>query len=133
MKITKQARREAKQLYRSCAVGGLLDENRARQAVVQVLSAKPRGYLAVLTHFQRLLKLDAERHLARVESADQLSPELQAEVTSSLERRYGKGLTFQFTHQPALLGGMRVQVGSDVFDGSVRARLNAVREAFETA
>ena len=38
MKITKKAKREAKQLYRFCLVNGLLDENRARQ----VVQAHPR-------------------------------------------------------------------------------------------
>jgi F-type H+-transporting ATPase subunit delta len=133
MKISKQARRGAKQLYRSCLVNGLLDENSARQAVNQLLVAKPRGYLAIVTHFQRLLKLDAERRLARVESAEPLSAPIQAELKANLERRYGGGLTFQFSQTPALLGGVRVQVGSDVYDGSIRARLNEVREAFESA
>ena len=69
MKISKQARREAKQLFRSCLVDGLLEENWARQAVDQLLALRPRGYVAILTHFQRMLKLDAERRLARVERA----------------------------------------------------------------
>jgi F-type H+-transporting ATPase subunit delta len=133
MKISKQARRGAKQLARSCLVNGLLDENRARQAVNQLLAVRPRGYFAILTHFQRLLKLDAARRLARVESAVPLSPPLQAALKANLERRYGAGLTFQFSQTPALLGGVRVQVGSDVYDGSIRARLNEVREAFESA
>jgi hypothetical protein len=42
MKISKIARREAKELFRACFVNGLLDENRARQAVSQVLQSKPR-------------------------------------------------------------------------------------------
>jgi F-type H+-transporting ATPase subunit delta len=133
MKITKQARRAAKQLFRSCQIDGLLDENRARQAVVQVLAVKPRGYLAILTQFQRLVKLDVERRSARIESAVPLGSALQASIQSSLEQRYGRGLSFQFSQNPALLGGMRVQVGSDVYDGSVRTRLQEIRTAFETA
>ena len=42
MKITKQAKREAKQLYRLCLVNGLLDENRVRQ-VVQASSRPVNG------------------------------------------------------------------------------------------
>jgi F-type H+-transporting ATPase subunit delta len=133
MKITKQARRGAKQLFRSCLVNGLLDENRALQAVSQTLALRPRGYMALLAHFQRLLQLDADRRLARIESAIPLSAEIQAAVRSSLERRYGPGLNFNFSQNPALLGGMRVQVGSDVYDGSIRTRLNRVKEAFESA
>jgi F-type H+-transporting ATPase subunit delta len=133
MKITKQARREAKQLFRACLVGGVLDENRARQALEQVLTLRPRGYLAALSHFQRLLKLDAERHLARVESAVPLGSDLQASIKANLQQKYGPGLSFRFSQVPALLGGVRVQVGSDVYDGSVRTRLNEVEQAFESA
>ena len=38
MKITRQAKREAKQLYRLCLVKGLLDEHRVRQVVERILA-----------------------------------------------------------------------------------------------
>jgi F-type H+-transporting ATPase subunit delta len=123
MKITKQARRDAKQLFRSCTAGGVLDEGRVRQIVTQVIAMKPRGYVAILSHFQRLIKLELERRTATVESAGPLSPELQANVTSQLGRLYGQGLNISFAENPGLIGGLRIKVGSDVFDGSVKARL----------
>jgi F-type H+-transporting ATPase subunit delta len=130
MKISKLARREAKELFRSCSINGLLDENRARQAVQQVLMVKPRNYIAILSHFQRLVKLDIERRSARIESATPMAPDLQASVQSSLARLYGPGLNFAFAQNPALIGGMRIRVGSDVYDGSVQARLAALQETF---
>jgi F-type H+-transporting ATPase subunit delta len=130
MKITKQARRDAKQLFRSCLVNGLLDENRARQAVSQVAAAKPRGYFAVLSHFQRLVKLEVDRRTAKVESATPLAPELQADVKDKLNRIYGQGLDISFAQNPALIGGLRVKVGSDVYDGSVQSRLERLAESF---
>jgi F-type H+-transporting ATPase subunit delta len=133
MKITKQARREAKELFRACQVNGRLDENRARDAANALLAAKPRNFLAILSHFSRLVKLDAERRAAHVESAVPLSPPLQDAVKAGLERQYGAGLSFRFSQNPALLGGVRVQVGSDVYDGTVRARLSELGNAFESA
>jgi F-type H+-transporting ATPase subunit delta len=130
MKITKQARRGAKVLFRSCVVAGLLDENRARQAVQQVLQTKPRGYLAILTHFLRLVKLDIERRTARVESATPLSPDLQTQIQTGLARSYGKGLDISFSQNPELIGGLRIKVGSDVYDGSVQGRLAELQESF---
>ena len=130
MKISKQARREAKQLFRSSLIDGLLDENRARQIVRHVLETKPRGYLAILSHFERLLKLDLERRNAKVESATALAPEVQTAVKDRLTKTYGPGLNISFTQNPALIGGMRIQVGSDVYDGSVQARLQALQESF---
>jgi F-type H+-transporting ATPase subunit delta len=130
MKITKQARHEARQLFRSCLVNGLLDENRVRQAVRLVIERKPRGCLPLLSQFQRLVQLDTARRAARIESADALPAPFQARVQADLERSYGGGLNFTFTQNPALLGGVRIQVGGDVYDGSVQARLAALRESF---
>ena|SRR5882672_8524811 len=130
MKISKQARRDAKQLFRSCLANGLLDENRARQAIKKVLELKPRGYLQILSQFQRLVKLDVERRTARVESASPLASDLQAKVRENLTRAYGQGLSISFTENPGLIGGLRIKVGSDVYDGSVQARLQALQERF---
>ena len=130
MIIPKYAKRGAKELFRSCQVKGLLEESRVRQAVEQVLAAKPRRYMAILAHFKRLVKLDLDRRTARVESPGPLPPDLQAGVQASLARLYGSGLQLSFVQNPALLGGLRIQVGSDVFDGSVKARLNALEDSF---
>jgi F-type H+-transporting ATPase subunit delta len=130
MKISKQARRDGKQLFRSCLVNGLLDEGRARQVIQKVLQLKPRGYIGLLSQFQRLVKLDIERRTAKVESAAVLSPELQKTVQTDLTRLYGAGLNISFTQNPELIGGLRVKVGSDVYDGSIRARLAALQNSF---
>src|SRR6266545_6890709 len=96
MKISKQSRRDAKQLFRSCLADGLLDENRVRQVVRQVIAQKPRGYMAILTHFHRLVKLDLARRTARIESAIQLPESLRVGVQTNLARKYGPGLTVSF-------------------------------------
>jgi F-type H+-transporting ATPase subunit delta len=130
MKISKQARREAKELFRSSVVNGVLDENRVRQVVSKVAELKPRGFIGILTHFHRLVKLEVERRTAKVESAVPLSPDIQADVTSKLSKIYGQGLNISFAQNPALLGGLRIKVGSDVYDGSVQARLENLVESF---
>ena len=128
MRITKQARHEAKMLFRACQINGLLDEPRVRQLVEKVVAAKPRGYLSVLAHFQRLVQLELERRNARVATVVALSSAERGALEANLTRRYGAGLQFNFEQDPSLIGGMRVQVGSDVYDGSIRARLNQLQE-----
>ena len=130
MKIGKQARRDAKDLYLACRREGVLDEGRVRQTVSQVLAAKPRNYLGTLAHFQRLVQLDIQRHTVRVENAVPTSDALMAEIRSSLTRLHGPGLDFQFFIKPELLGGLRIQVGSDVYDGTVKSRLAALENSF---
>src|SRR5207247_10559294 len=99
MKISKQAKRGAKELFRSCLTDGLLDEGRARNTVQHVLQTKPRGYLAILSHFLRLIKLDIERRTGRVESASPLPAELQSRVQSSLAHTYGPGRSEEHTSE----------------------------------
>jgi F-type H+-transporting ATPase subunit delta len=130
MKISKQVRREAKELFRACVVNGLMDESRVRLAVQEVVKTKPRGYVGILSHFQRLVKLEVQRRTARIESAVPLDTSIQGQVQAGLTRHYGAGLSIAFAQNPALLGGLRIQVGSDVFDGSVQARLAALAESF---
>ena len=130
MNINKRAKREAKQLFRLCLVNSLLDEDRVRQVVQRVLAAGHRDCWAILSHFGRLVKLDLAQHTATIESATLLPLDLQAAIEAGLTRRYGPGLTTAFAHRPALIGGMRIQVGSDVYDGSVRAGLAAMERGF---
>lgn len=130
MKSTKQLEREAKQLLRSCLVGGLLDEARVREAVQKILDAKRRGGLTLLSHFQHLVKLERALHTAEVESATSLPADLRASVLSNLDRIYGPGLSTSFALNPSLIGGMRIQVGSDLYDGSVRAELASLQKSF---
>jgi F-type H+-transporting ATPase subunit delta len=127
MKISKQSRRDARELFRLCIAGGALDENRVRNVVSRVASGKPRGYLAILTHFQRLVRLEISRRTAKIESATPLSSQMQAQIQGDLTGRYGSGLAFTFLQNPALIGGIRVQVGGDVYDGTVAGRLNELR------
>jgi F-type H+-transporting ATPase subunit delta len=46
-----------------------------------------------------------------------------------LIRQYGPGLAFTFTQKPALIGGVRIQVGGDVYDGTVQGRLAALQQS----
>ena len=130
MKISKQARRDGKSLFNVCKVNGVLDENRVRQTVAAVIAQKPRGYVAILSHFQRLVKLDIERRTARGENVVQTSPALMESIKANLTKRYGPGLDVQFWVNPSLIGGLRVKVGSDVYDGSVKARLAELETNF---
>ncbi len=127
MKISKQARRDGRQLFRLCVTSGGLDEDRVRKAVNRVAKGKPRGYLAILTHFHRLVRLELLRRAAKIESATPLSSQMQAQIQSDLVRQYGQGLTFTFLQNPALIGGVRAQVGGDVYDGTVQGRLNELK------
>lgn len=130
MKISKQEQREARQLFRSCLVNGLLDESRVRQCVTLVVQKQPRGYVAILSRLHRLVKLELARRNVQVENAVETSPEQAAGIRARLEKQYGPGLNIRYSVNPELIGGMRVQVGSDLYDGSVKTRLDKLEQSF---
>jgi len=117
-------------LFRFCLLNGSLDEGRVRRVIERVMESKRRGYRVLLSHFHRLLRLDRDRHLAEVASAAQLPADLRASVEAGLRRTYGSRINIQFMHLPSLIGGMRIRVGSDVYDGSVRSELAALERSF---
>jgi F-type H+-transporting ATPase subunit delta len=130
MKSRKQAQREATQLYRLCLTKGLLDEERALRVVRRIAKERPRGYTVTLSYFRRLIALDRARHTAKIQSARRLPPDIQSKVQAGLVQEYGQGLSTNFAENAALIGGMRIQVGSDVYDGTVRSRLEALEQKF---
>ena len=125
-----QIRRTAKLLFRWCVVDRRLEEPRARAVVGQVLKSRRRGCLALLSEFKRLVKLEQARHTAKVDSAIPLQIDLQTRVRDTLKDVYGETILTQFAADPELIGGIRVQVGSDVYDGSVRSRLASLAASF---
>ena len=105
---------------------GMLDEERARQVAALVGASGRRGALPLLTEFHRLVRLEVDRRTALVESAAALPPETRDLVSEELARRFGPGVNTTFVVDPALIAGLRITVGSEVFDGSVRARLGTL-------
>ena len=130
MKGSKQSRRDAKQLFQSCQVNGALDEDRVRQVVALLIEKKPRGYFGTLQELQRLVKLDVNSRSAHVESAVALNDTQQQTVRDGLSRLKGSEVAVEFAQNADLIGGMRVRLGDDVFDGSVRTRLTRLGEKF---
>ncbi len=69
---------------------------------------------------------------AEVTSARELSAAEKEELTGALVRETGKKkIEVRYAEDKTLLGGVRVRVGSTIYDGSVRERLNRLRERLE--
>jgi F-type H+-transporting ATPase subunit delta len=128
MKINKETRQLSKQLLRASFVDGRLESSRVSSLVKALIEKKPRHYIHVLEAYKRLLRLEVEKRTATIETATQLPPEAGQQIVENLKRRYGSDLTARFVVSPELLGGMRIRVGSDVWDSSVRNRLNRLQQ-----
>jgi F-type H+-transporting ATPase subunit delta len=128
MKINKETRQLSKELLRASFVDGRLESSRVSSLVKALIEKKPRRYIQVLEAYKRLLRLEVEKRTATIETATQLPPEAGQQIVENLKRRYGSDLTARFVVSPELLGGMRIRVGSDVWDSSVRNRLNRLQQ-----
>jgi F-type H+-transporting ATPase subunit delta len=129
MRTTKRHTREARRLYRRCLIDGLLDESRARLVVQRMLESGRHDVLGILGHFHRLVRLDRDSHTARIESAVPLPPDLRAQFETDITQWFGRGVDAEFTENSDLIGGVRMRVGSHIYDGSVRGRLAAIEAA----
>ena len=130
MKVSKTAAATARRLFGFCQTDGRLDEGKLRAAIQRLVESKPREYVAVLAALHKLTRLDHERRKVTVESAVELDDATRQRVRSSLARQYGNELVVDWACNPSLIGGLRIRVGNDVFDGSVQGRLDRLAAAF---
>jgi F-type H+-transporting ATPase subunit delta len=53
-------------------------------------------------------------------------------VLRDLRAKYGSDVSADFSVNPKLIGGLRIRIGDDVFDGSVRGRLARLEQGLAT-
>src|SRR4029078_7518926 len=105
MKSSRRIKRAARHLFRACLVDGGLDEGRARFVAGRLREPSGRGALAILSSFQRLVRLDRDRHTAFVESATPLAGPMRERVHRGLARAYGAEAGTAFRENPAATRG----------------------------
>lgn len=71
----------------------------------------------------------AEAQKADITSAIELTEKEKDQLRKRLAEEYGAGLTFSFSVDPSLMGGLRVRVGDRLIDNSIATRLAALRES----
>ncbi|MBC2607222.1 F0F1 ATP synthase subunit delta [Pelagicoccus albus] len=113
----------AKGLMKLASENGTFSEERA-SAILQVLEKNPpRNYAGVLKEFLKLVKREVANNTAVVEYAGELSPSAIDGIKSQFTNRYGRDISVTASRNDALIAGLRVQVGCDVYDSSVAGAL----------
>jgi len=128
MKINKEIRQLGREMLRASFTDAQLDPGKIASPVQSLITRRPRRFMDVLQYYKRLLRLEIEKRHARIEGATQLAPEAAVDIVARLKRKYGEDLTTEFIVDPTLLGGVRVRVGSDVWDGTLRNRLERLQQ-----
>ena len=123
MKISKEVQAQARRLMRLCiGADGLMNEATVRLVADKIAADKPRNYLALLTAFTELVRLNRAAHTATITSAVPLTAEEQAAITAKLNAREA-GLNYEWKVDSSLIAGLTVKVGDNVTDASIRTRI----------
>jgi len=106
--------------------------NRLTTAIVSFIVAAGRAHElpAIADAFVALAAEQRAEAVAEVRSAYPLDPELQTRLAAALGRATNKRVTLKVVIDESVLGGIVARVGDTVIDGSVRSRLEQLREVF---
>lgn len=119
----------------SSAKGGLVASllgGKASDQTIVIVSAlvqQPLGRRigALLTHAASVVADQSGQVIATVTTATPIAASQLASLTKSLTKIYGRELRLNIEIDPSIIGGLRVQVGDDVIDGSISSRINDLR------
>jgi F-type H+-transporting ATPase subunit delta len=110
------------------SIGGDRFTGETRNFIRVLVDAERIALLPQISTMFDTLKDDAEATAkATIESAFELTDAQVGGLRSALEKRFGKKIETTVTVNPDLIGGARVTVGDAVLDGSVQAKLAAMR------
>lgn len=126
MRRNRETRSVARKLFRNCLAEGRLDEPRVRTTIAELVKQRPRHTLGILLELKNLVRSELEKSTLLVESSVPLADVRLREIESRVAARFKSPLTATHHVNPALVGGLRLKIGSHVWDGSIAARLGAL-------
>ncbi len=129
MKIDRRARKDAKSYFRAALrPDGSLDERALRRILQLLATRKPHNLLGVLSQIYRLVEQAVDERAVEVCSAAPLADRGKS-IFTELETRFGPASKTTYKQDRALLGGIRVRRGSEIWDGTLRTRLQRLQQS----
>lgn len=125
----KQINQLAKQLYKLSFENGALSADRVSGVLAYVEKHRPAHTLAVLQAYQRLVAAEVARGQAVIEHAGPANQSALDAIAAALSQKYGRPVAAIAKRNDALLAGLRVRVGDDVYESSVAGQLAALGAA----
>ena len=121
-----QIQQLARQLFKLSFVDGLLSSEQVAGVLGYVEQHHPVSAVAILKAYQRLIAAEVAKGVALVEHSGPVSASVLAGIAASLSARYQRPVTASAKANPALLAGLRVRIGDDLFESSVAGQLAAL-------
>lgn len=122
----KNAQLLARQYFQLSLVDGAVSPERVAGVLAYLEKHPPAKPLLVLKAYHRLVAAELAKRQAVVEHAGTIEAATLKTIAAAMSLRYQRPVTATARPNPALIAGLRVQVGDDVFDASVQARLAAL-------
>jgi F-type H+-transporting ATPase subunit delta len=121
----KQAQQLARQLFKLTVVDGAVSADRVAGVLAYVEKHAPAHTILVLKAYHRLVAVELAKGEARVEHAGAVAPAALSAIAAAMSKKYGRPVAATSRPNPALLAGLRVRVGDDVYESSVAGQLAA--------
>ncbi len=125
----KQTQQLAKQFLQLSLVNGEVSAERVAGVLEYIEKHRPPHALAVLKDYHRRIAAEIARGQAVVEHAGPVTAALLPSIAAAMTQRYGRKITSVARRNDALLAGLRVRVGDDVFESSVAGQLAGLAAA----
>jgi F-type H+-transporting ATPase subunit delta len=119
----KQSQQFARQLLELSLVNGAVSPEHVAGVLAYLERTRPANALRVLRAYHRLVTSAIARGQAVVEHAGSINDRALADIAAAMSRRYGRSITGTARRNDALLAGLRVRVGDDVYESSVAGQL----------
>jgi F-type H+-transporting ATPase subunit delta len=127
--LTVKTRAFVKQLVQLSLVDGRVSSEQVAGVLAYLEKNPPSRPQAVLLAYHKAIAAELAKSEARIEHAGPVSPASLAAIAASLGKRYGRPVTAVAKPNAALLAGMRVRIGDDVYESSVSGQLAALAAA----
>jgi F-type H+-transporting ATPase subunit delta len=123
MAADKQTKLLAKQLFKLSVVNGVVSPEQVAGVLGWVEKTSPRRPVALLKAYHHRIALELAKSRAEVEHAGPVSDAALKQIEAAMTKRYSRVVTASAKPNPKLLAGLRVRVGSDVYESSVANQL----------
>ncbi len=124
--------REARMEALSKAFEGAVPTSMLLLMRMMIFRGHARSLPAMIESYGELARENRGESVARVMSAVPLTAEEQEALREKLEKRFGRRMILECQVDPALLGGVRVETEGRVMDGTLRARLQEIKEVMDS-
>jgi len=129
MRADKKTKALAKQLFKLSVVNGTVSPEQVTGVLGYIEKNVPRHALALLQLYHRAIANELAKSNAVVEHAGPIGPSTLSAIEAAMTKKYSRAVTATAKPNPKLLAGLRVRIGSDVYESTGAGQLAALSSA----